>query len=235
MPVVGRSKGKVEQIRTPKCTYVPDRIEFIIDACQGKSVLHLGFADAIVYKESLRTGRHLHEALRDSGKADSVFGVDSDKEVVGELRERWSDPNLLVGDVEHLREVDLNENFDVVVAGELIEHLNNPGLFLEGVRRYLGAESRLILTTPNALGLKFFLHSLIGNERSHPDHSLLFSFSTMNTLLSRHGFVVRRWCTSIEMFEQSRNRVTRPALHRLFRRRPALADTLIIEAIVAAH
>ena len=32
---------------------------------------------------------------------------------------------------------DLNETFDVIIAGEMIEHLSNPGLFLKGIQRFM--------------------------------------------------------------------------------------------------
>jgi 2-polyprenyl-3-methyl-5-hydroxy-6-metoxy-1,4-benzoquinol methylase len=146
------------------------------------------------------------------------------------FRQRWGDASLVVGNVEELEAVDLDRQFDVVVAGELIEHLNNPGRFLRGVRRFVAPHGRLILTTPNAFGVKFFMHALAGRDRSHPDHALLFSVSTLQCLLTRHGFQPLEWVTSMELFETSRNRATRTALRWLCRRLPMLAETLVVVA-----
>ena len=45
-------------------------------------------------------------------------------------------------------EVDLQETFDVIVCGELIEHISNPGLMLDGIKD-LCMTSRSYSTTPN--------------------------------------------------------------------------------------
>jgi SAM-dependent methyltransferase len=210
--------------------FVPDRLQFLCGLCRGRSVLHLGFADALVYEESLATRRHIHQALREAGASGAVFGLDIDAAVVEHFRREWGDPNLIVGDAEDLPALSLARAFDIVVAGELVEHLSNPGRFLTGVGRLLAPDGRLVLTTPNGIGLKYFLHAAAGRDRSHPDHALLFSFSTLNTLLARHGFVPTEWATTMEEFERPRNRRTRRLLRWLFRRYPAIADTVVVVA-----
>ncbi|MBO0181221.1 hypothetical protein J0682_30075, partial [Vibrio parahaemolyticus] len=77
--------------------------------------------------------------------------------------------------------------FDVIVAGEIIEHLNNPGLFLSGVRRFMHRDSKLVITTINAYcAMRFFVYALRGrrgiNEFVHPDHVAYYSYSTLRVL-----------------------------------------------------
>ena len=45
--------------------------------------------------------------------------------------------NVVCGDAEN---INLEKKFDVIVAGELIEHLSNQGLFLNNCRRHLKEE-----------------------------------------------------------------------------------------------
>ncbi len=52
--------------------------------------------------------------------------------------------------------------FDVIVAGEIIEHLENPGLFLRACRPLLSAEGSLIITTINAYCWFRFIRYLFG-------------------------------------------------------------------------
>lgn len=58
--------------------------------------------------------------------------------------------NVRLMDAESLR---LGEKFDVVIAGEIIEHLPNPGRFLERARAHLADGGELIVTVPNARSL----------------------------------------------------------------------------------
>jgi SAM-dependent methyltransferase len=53
----------------------------------------------------------------------------------------------VVNDVNHLCFADAT--FDTVIAGEIIEHLEQPVLFLRNCRRLLKPSGRLVLTTPN--------------------------------------------------------------------------------------
>ncbi|MCV4607588.1 hypothetical protein OFB74_32295, partial [Escherichia coli] len=88
--------------------------------------------------------------------------------------------NLFEADLELLNNVPLERTFDVIVAGEIIEHLNNPGLFLSGVRRFMHRDSKLVTTTINAYcAMRFFVYALRGrrgiNEFVHPDHVAYYS------------------------------------------------------------
>jgi 2-polyprenyl-3-methyl-5-hydroxy-6-metoxy-1,4-benzoquinol methylase len=217
-------------VKVPQVTFVPDRVEYLKDLCRDRSILHLGFADAIHFTAALEEGRHLHAELRKVGRSGEVYGLDMEADKVRYFRDLWDDDCLLIGDVENLDNVSLDATFDLVVAGELIEHLSNPGQMLRGVRRFMRADTRLIITTPNALGLKFQLHALARNDRSHVDHCVMFSFSTLETLLRRHELRPQRWLTSMEIFEGRRNQLTRPVLQQVFERVPHLAETLVVEA-----
>jgi len=85
-------------------------------------------------------------------------------------------------------------SFDLVHASQLIEHLNEPGLFLDEARRILAPGGSLILATPNADG--FQAHHFGAAWRSAiNDHLYLFSLNTLKALLRAHGFEPLRWIT----------------------------------------
>ncbi|MCV4698778.1 class I SAM-dependent methyltransferase, partial [Escherichia coli] len=75
----------------------------------------------------------LHFDLREISS--ELYGFDSDKKGLDILSD-YGFTNLFEADLELLNNVPLERTFDVIVAGEIIEHLNNPGLFLSGVRRF---------------------------------------------------------------------------------------------------
>ena len=77
-----------------------------------------------------------------------------------------------------------------MVAGEIIEHLDDPGSFLDGLHHLVAPGGQLILTTPNASGLLNGFAAMAGAEINHPDHVILFSWRTLTNLMSRHGWEV---------------------------------------------
>ena len=78
---------------------------------------------------------------------------------------------------------------ELVVAGEVIEHLDDPGSFLDGVHRLVAPGGMLVVTTPNAAGL-FNVAAMAGAEVNHPDHVVLFTWRTLSNLMGRHGWEV---------------------------------------------
>ncbi len=115
------------------------RVEFIKNICQGKKVLHLGCTSYPYTMEMLELGEHLHLHLKEN--AGELYGLDYDQKGIDILKEKGVE-NLFRGDLEKLDEVELDEKFDVIIAGEMIEHLNNPGLFLDGVKRFMNRRFR---------------------------------------------------------------------------------------------
>jgi SAM-dependent methyltransferase len=82
-------------------------------------------------------------------------------------------------------------SFDVVLASHLIEHLNNPGLFIREIKRILKPQGRVYITTPNITG---FQARLLGSRWRSAifDHLYLFSIKTLRLLLETSGFKVER-------------------------------------------
>lgn len=211
----------------PKMKFVPDREAYLVNVCRNKVVLHLGCADALHFDGHLRTGRHLHVLI--SAVAREAYGVDLDQRAIEKLRDQYGLCNLYVRNIEHLHEK-FDLEFDVILAGEVIEHLSNPGRFLESVGHYMSHKTLLILTTPNLFGLKMFLHSIVGNQRIHPDHSLGFTFSLLENILSRHNYTIVEWLTTVERFSSKRNWLANLAFHGFFSLLPYYADALIVVA-----
>lgn len=84
-----------------------------------------------------------------------------------------------------------NHQFDVIVASELIEHLENPGLFLERCKDHLATDGKLILTTPNAFSFMNMVQKLVkGEPPVNPDHTFYFNKLVLERLLKKCGFVV---------------------------------------------
>ena len=166
-----------------------DKDQLILDCCRGKKVLDVGCVN-----------HTLEATLRDDWKhakiktaARELIGLDYEAEVVGELNKRgW---NILVGDAQNF---DITKDhpggFDVIVASDVIEHLVNPGGFLVCCRKHLAPGGVLIITTPHAYGLTFFLEVLVtGEEHINDDHTMTFSRKNLLHLLDRCGLRARQF------------------------------------------
>lgn len=79
---------------------------------------------------------------------------------------------------------------DVIIAGELIEHLDAPGSFLRAVKQALAPSGALVVTTPNAYRPANTLVAMTGRELIHPDHTGWHSPSTLRELGARAGYRV---------------------------------------------
>lgn len=129
--------------------------------------------------------------------ARELYGFDFDQEGLGILKAEGG-KNLFQADLEKLEEVSLDETFDVIIAGEMIEHLSNPGLFLQGIRRFMNARTDLVITTINAYcAMRFLIYGLRGkggeNEPVHPDHVAYYSYKTLSLILSRENLSVKNF------------------------------------------
>jgi len=163
-----------------------DRTAYLLEACKTRSVLDLGCYDETATSK-LGTEHWLHGAI--ARVATCVLGVDSSEAIPHEGLQTGPTSRIVRGDVTAL---DLKSlcGFapDVIVAGELLEHLPNALSFLEQLRRLFSGR-RLLLTTPNATSVTNGLLAAFHRESNHPDHLQIYSFKTLSTLCRRAGFL----------------------------------------------
>jgi SAM-dependent methyltransferase len=162
------------------------RWQFIERYVRGKRVLDVGPAELMGTVHRHKLSESIHERI--CGLAREVVGLDKSMEQVQALLKLGYD--IREGDAEGF---ELGEQFDVIVAGELIEHLSNPGAFLECARRHLGSDGVLVLTTPNRFGLIRFLSALRRNSipsynKPIAKHVAFYDDNCLRDLLRRHGF-----------------------------------------------
>ena len=184
--------------RKPGCSYkvfgreerlkkklVSDRWEVIEPFVKAKEVLDLGAVDHEADKEEGKDW--LHRKIRQI--ATHTLGVDHAASEVERLKEKGY--NVILGGVENLQ---IGKEFDVVVAGNIIEHLSNPGLFLESVKRHLKKDGVFISTTDNCYGLRSLKAvTLFDGIRPNQEHVVTFEEEVLRQLLERHGFSVQEF------------------------------------------
>lgn len=168
---------------------VRDRFEVIGLYVVNRDVLDLGCVDArpqkhtaeqrIEYKPNL-----LHKRIAEVNP--NVLGIDIDPDGARILNQQGFHVQ-----VENVETMDLHRQFDTIVAGEIIEHLENPGLFLRNMRRHLKPDGVLIISTPNPFyaGSRWKIWRY-GKPAVHEDHTNWQDPITLTSLLKRTGFTV---------------------------------------------
>lgn len=79
--------------------------------------------------------------------------------------------------------------FDIIFCGDVIEHLPNPGTFLEACKGMLSPRGKIILTTPNCFNLFNLFEKLSKVEPTvNHDHVAYYNSKTLNRLLEKVGY-----------------------------------------------
>ncbi len=203
----------------------------IEDLVRGKRVLHLGcigFADSSPDERNELFRQSLHFRL--SSIAD-VLGVDYAEDVVTKLHAADLGKNILVGNVEQLDDLEIPGTFDVVLAGDIIEHIDNPGLMLAGIKKYCTPDTELIVTTPNAFGILGNIRYAFGRFREAKEHVLSFNPYNLEQLLERHGFRITAMDTCYQHWvNDEHHKMTLALAKSIFRVVPRWGGTLFVRA-----
>ncbi|OGV96713.1 hypothetical protein A2W24_04450 [Microgenomates group bacterium RBG_16_45_19] len=155
------------------------RYQIIRDYCRGKTVLDLGCVEHSAEAEQNFLD-WIHRGIKEVAK--EVVGLDNAPEEVSQLNRKGY--NILLGDVENF---DLQRRFEVVVCGELIEHVNNPGLLLQNAKKHLVEDGLLIITTPNCESAMWVPYIFAkGNIPCNPTHICWYSRQTLLELCHRY-------------------------------------------------
>lgn len=170
------------QLRDARRSPVDSRAEYLATLVRGRRVLDVGCVDHL---DPTRRTAPLHRKLAEA--AGDLVGVDIQPQGVEDLRAE--------GYVVHLADVTVpglyqaaGGAFDVVIAGEIIEHLIDISQFLQNVREVLKPDGCLVLTSPNPHSLFLIVLNLIGRNPDNVDHVVYHYPSGMAEIADRCGF-----------------------------------------------
>lgn len=163
---------------------VVEKSAYILERCAGKTVLDLGCIDHS-FNTALDLGDDwLHRQIKNVSTR--LVGLDILGEDAAELNKRGYD--IREGNAE---EFDLGEKFDVIVAGDLIEHLSNIGMFLQAVKRHMHEHSIFIVSTPNPFNIEQSVSALLSDEiHVHPQHTVWLSPHVCWELVRRENLCI---------------------------------------------
>jgi SAM-dependent methyltransferase len=179
--------------RLPRASAV-DRSEFLTRLAAGRSIVHVGFAgeSRADIGELVESPTWLHGRL--AAVASHAVGIDIDPAAVERARRAGFEAFAAdASDAVALRALGIQA--DVVVAGEIIEHVERPGEFLDAMRAIGRRGGMLVVTTPNAASLLNPLAAMGRYELINPDHVAFYSCFTLTNLMRRHGWEVTQMAT----------------------------------------
>lgn len=162
-----------------------DRVTWMAERCRGKVVLDVGCLDETALAKR-DTVHWLHGRI--AQVAQRVVGIDSSGMLPAEGLDTAPNAVIYRGDGVALDDSLLaRADFEIVVAGEFIEHIETPLRFFERLRKALPGRE-LVLSTPNGVCFANTLLGMAGREVQHRDHVHSFTYKILATLCARAGF-----------------------------------------------
>ncbi|GAB6272763.1 MAG: hypothetical protein STSR0003_26140 [Smithella sp.] len=159
-----------------------DRNAFFLSRCCGKKVLDLGCVQH-TSKWALNNPNWLHKKIYDH--AEYVLGIDWLEDDVLELNRLGF--NIISGDV--TKPLELNEKFDVIIAGNLIEHLSNFDGFFLNLDNWLVQNGEVLISTANPFYMdQYFYSAFKNNIVINPEHTCWLDPVALKQLAERFLF-----------------------------------------------
>jgi hypothetical protein len=205
------------------------KLRLIQDHAVGRRVLHLGAVGETCEETSVRVARardSLHAHL--TRVSEQCIGIDHDEPSVRVLTETGVFDNLLLADVVTLERSHVPmPAIDLIVAGDTIEHLSEPGRLLSVADKLADDHTKLLITTPNSLGLGMFLGNLRGRELEGYDHVCSFNAFTLSNLIERAGWRIEELWSCHQPTAAARTGSIFRLGRAVFERVPRLGGTLL--------
>lgn len=112
------------------------------------------------------------------------------------------------GDVLEISKSLVGRTFDTIIAGEFIEHVEDPYMFLRSLLPYFSKDARLVLSTPNPVAFPTLLFEWARSHRFFytTEHKHYFPPRWVERILDQSGYDVRAvksvglWPTAIPSF-----------------------------------
>lgn len=179
--------ARFEELRRAESpALISDREEYLSQLARGHKVLDVGVVDHQIEAQGAPTW--LHRLIVRA--ASYCLGVDILPAAVTRMAEQGYNVRCWDVTAEPLAEV-----FDVIICGEVIEHLNNPGGLFASAARMLGPGGRLVITTPNPWFFAQIIRASIRgiSPSESVDHVGWYDRCTLLEMGKRHGFLLSRY------------------------------------------
>jgi 2-polyprenyl-3-methyl-5-hydroxy-6-metoxy-1,4-benzoquinol methylase len=207
---------------------INDRLNYLCQLVAGKSVLDIGVVEHT--REAIESPDWLHENLR--RHAARCVGVDVLEEEVAYLKAKGYE--VVCGDI---TKAPIPAKFDVIIAGEVLEHLDAPGMFMKNCAAMLNPGGRLVITVPNPWYANVVLKNFCASSTftDSADHVAWYDASTLYELAQRYRLHLDRYggigAADLRTFRARLFFGLRPILMRLGLSAEVFAKSIIFEFV----
>lgn len=107
---------------------------------------------------------------------------------------------IIIGDVESLNKLSLpEESFDIILYGDVLEHLKNPAEVIKNFSKYLKKEGYIVISIPNIANWRIRLNLLFGKFNYQDDgildktHLRFYTKKTLKNMIVKSGYKINKW------------------------------------------
>ena len=198
-----------------------DKDDLIVALCQGRRVLDIGCIDHDLETVDKLGASWLHGRIKQV--ASELTGLDILEAEAAELNKRGF--HIECADA---HDFDLGRRFDLVVAGNIIEHMTDVGRFLRAVARHLEPDGVCVVTTPNPFDIFQMANVVIRQKVTlNIQHTVWFDPTVLWEQVSRTPLRISGFAWTITKSSRARShrlrgKIARALMRFMRRRRPIL-------------
>ena len=158
---------------------------------EGKKILELGVGDASLTR-------------RLKGHGARVDGVESDQVYI-DLAKPFCE-KIISGDLNKIETLNLEGDYDIIVAADILEHLINPEYVLSKLKTHIKKDGLLVVSLPNVANAYVRFSLLFGRFNYHSKglldktHLHFYTIKTASDMLAKTGWkITNRGVTAIPL------------------------------------
>ncbi len=175
------------QILPVKKPTIFNRVDFILNQCLDKRILHIGFSDYPFTAQKISNQSLLQLQLQKIST--NILGLDNDKIAIELYLSITKDKNVVYGDItlDYPKEA-IEFDPEIILLSEVLEHLPNPYQAVDILYNCFKPGTTILVTVPNYTALDSIAASFGKTESIHPHHHWYFSPFTLRKLFDEHRF-----------------------------------------------
>lgn len=162
---------------------IHDRISYLCHLATNKDVLDVGIVEHTI--DAIKSNTWLHRHICQASK--SCLGVDILEEGIEYLKTLGFNVAYL-----DITQEALEQKFDLIICGEVLEHLESPGSLFKNSSQMLKPGGKLVISVPNPWYAGVVLKSIFKGfyYLDNIDHIAWFDPFTLCELAQRYGLVL---------------------------------------------
>ena len=132
--------------------------------------------------------------IKKINKKSYIVGVDISEEAI-KIAKKYIDETYLLN-LDNDKLPDFKNKFDIIILGDILEHLKRPDIFLSDLREYLNINGKILLSVPNIANWYIRLELLFGNFNYYDSgildkaHLRFFTYPSVCELISNANFKI---------------------------------------------